>query len=70
MVLHFLAIDNDNFEFTRKIVKNNLGEKLVKKLCFCQNWIFGQKFDFSNSVLKNPSIIDEINMQFVITIYQ
>ena len=28
----------DNFDFTRKIVK------------FCQNWIFGQKFDFSNGV--------------------
>ena len=27
-----------------------LGEKLVKMLEFCQNWIFGQKFDFSNSV--------------------
>ena len=26
------------------------GEKLVKILWFCQNWIFGQKFDFSNSV--------------------
>ena len=40
----------DNFDFTRKIVKENLGEKLVKMLGFCQNWIFGQKFDFSNSV--------------------
>ena len=27
-----------------------LGEKLVKMLWFGQNWIFGQKFDFSNSV--------------------
>jgi len=29
-----------------------LGEKLVKMLVFCQNWIFGPKFNFSNSVLK------------------
>ena len=49
VVLDFLAVDN--FDFTRKIVKKNLGEKLVKMLGFCQNWIFGQKFDFSNSVL-------------------
>ena len=47
MVLDFL--DVDNFDFMRKIVKKNLGEKLVKMLGFCQNWIFGQKFDFSNS---------------------
>ena len=76
-VLEFLAVDN--FDFTRKNVKNiwmknswkcfgfglfscwqlwfqekngqkKLGEKLVKMLGFCQNWIFGQKFDFSNSV--------------------
>ena len=48
MVLDFLAVDN--FDFTRKIVKKKLGEKLVKMLGFCQNWIFGQKIDFSNSV--------------------
>ena len=47
MVLGFLAVDN--FEITRKIVKKNLGEKLVKMLRFCQNWFFGQKFDFSSS---------------------
>ena len=35
MVLDFLAVDN--FDFTRKIVKNNLGEKLVKMLRF---WTF------------------------------
>ena len=29
-VLGFLAVDN--FDFTRKIVKKNLGEKLVKML--------------------------------------
>ena len=34
--LHILIVDN--FDFPRKIVK------------FCQNWIFGKKFDFSNSV--------------------
>ena len=49
VVWGFLAVDN--FDFTRKIVKKNLDEKLVKMLGFCQNWIFGQKFDFSNSVL-------------------
>ena len=30
MVLEFLAVDN--FDFTRKIVKKNLGEKLVETL--------------------------------------
>ena len=48
VVLDFLAVDN--FDFMRKIVKKILGEKLVKMKGFCQNWIFGQKFDFSNSV--------------------
>ena len=37
--------------FLEKIVKKLLGEKLVKMLgFFYQNWIFGQKFDFLNSV--------------------
>ena len=54
MVLVFLAVDN--FDFTRKIVKKKLGEKLVKMLGFCQNYIFGQKFDFSNSVLHSLEI--------------
>ena len=44
MVLDFLAIDN--FDFMRKIVKKILGEKLVKMLGFCQNWIFGQNLTF------------------------
>ena len=44
MVLDFLAVDN--FDFTRKIVNKNLGEKLVMMLGFCQNLIFGQIFDF------------------------
>ena len=35
VVLDFLAVDN--FDFTRKIVKKNLGEKLVKMLWF---WAF------------------------------
>ena len=48
VVLDFLSVDN--FDFTRKIVKKLLGEKLVKMLRFCQNWMFGQKFDFQNSV--------------------
>ena len=50
VVLDFFAVDN--FDFTRKIVKKILDEKLVKMLGFCQNWILGQKFDFSNSVMK------------------
>ena len=40
----------DNFDFTRKCVKTFFSEKLLKMLEFCQNSIFGQKFDFSNSV--------------------
>ena len=51
VVLDFLAVDNFDFkDFTRKIVKKILGEKLVKMLGFCHNWIFGQKFNFSNNV--------------------
>ena len=48
VVSDFLAVDI--FDFTRKIVKKILCEKLVKMLGFCQNWIFGQKIDFLNSV--------------------
>ena len=44
VVWDFLAVDS--FDFTRKIVKKILDEKLVKMLEFCQKWIFGQKFDF------------------------
>jgi len=36
--------------FHEKNCQKNLSEKLVKMLGFCQNWIIGQKFDFSNSV--------------------
>ena len=50
VVFDFLPLDN--FNFTRKIVKKKFGEKLVKMLWFCQNWIFGQKLDFSNNVSK------------------
>ena len=32
--------------FHEKNCQTILGEKLVKRLGFCQNWIFGQKFDF------------------------
>ena len=35
VVLDFLAVDN--FDFTRKIIKKNLSEKLRKMLKFCQN---------------------------------
>ena len=45
MVLVFLAVDN--FDFTRKIVK----KIWMKNSWKCHNWIFGQKFDFSNSVV-------------------
>ena len=48
MILDFLAVDN--FDYTIKIIKKKFGETLVKMLGFCRNWIFGQKFDFSNSV--------------------
>ena len=41
----------------------NLGEKLVKMLGFCQNWIFGQKFDFSNSVCLKHSLLVETNLK-------
>ena len=45
MVLDFLAVDN--FDFTRKIVKKVLGEKLVKMLGFFVKVEFlDKKFDF------------------------
>ena len=56
MVSDFLAVDT--FDFTRKIVKKILCKKLVKMLGFCQNQIFEQKFDFSNSVLTvQPALV-------------
>ena len=36
--------------FHEKNCQKNLGEKLVKMLGFCQNWIFWTKFDFLISV--------------------
>ena len=73
VVLDFLAVDN--FDFTRKIVKKNFGEKLVKMLGFCQNWIFGQKFDFSNSVLgsvfsycRNDRLVTKVTCELAIRI--
>ena len=36
--------------FHEKNCQKDLGEKLVKMFEFCRNWIFEQKFDFSNSV--------------------
>ena len=45
--LHFLS---KNSTLISRIIVDFLGEKLVKMLGFCQNWIFGQKCDFSNSV--------------------
>ena len=50
MVLDLLAVDK--FDSTRKIIKKILGENLVKMLGPCQNWFFGQKFDFKGSVLR------------------
>ena len=41
VVWDFLAVDN--FDFTRKIVKKIMGEKLATMLGFCQNWIFWTK---------------------------
>ena len=44
MVLDFLAVDN--FDFTRKIVKKNLGEKLVKMLGFIKIEILDNNLTF------------------------
>ena len=48
VVLDCLALDN--FDFTRKIVKKNWMKN-------SWNWIFGQKFDFSNSVPMISSVL-------------
>ena len=53
MVLDILAVDN--FDFTRKIVKKDLGEKLVKMLGVLSKLNFWTKFDFSNSVTMRRS---------------
>ena len=45
-----------------KLSKKILGEKLVKILGFGQNWIFGQKFDFLNSVTNEENILGQINL--------
>ena len=54
MVLDFLAVDN--FDFTRKIVKKNLGEKIVKMLGFCQIEFLDKNLTFRmvwiNAILK------------------
>ena len=44
VVLGFLAVGN--FDFTRKIVKINLGEKLLKMLSFWSKLNFWTKNDF------------------------
>ena len=66
MVWDFLAVDN--FYFTRKIVKKNFLEKLVKMLGFC-NLIFGQKIDFSHSVytvlLKHCNLVENSCLHFL-----
>ena len=53
--LDFLAVDN--LDFTRKIVKKIWVKNLWKCWGVCQNWIFGQKLDFSNSVLCKKNIL-------------
>ena len=53
----FKLLTLDNFDFTRKIVKKNLVEKLVKMLGYYQNVIFGQKFDFPNSVYFDEKLV-------------
>ena len=50
MVLDFSAVDN--FDFTRKIVKKNFGEKTRENVGVLSKLHFGQKFDFTNSVEK------------------
>ena len=40
---------SDHVTASEKNSLRELLEKLVKMLGFCQNGIFGQKFDFSNS---------------------
>ena len=76
--MEFLAVGN--FDFTRKIVKKILGEKLVKMLEFCQNLIFGQKFDFSNSVYRwmiiscfisspsSPALLQQISNKLLVDV--
>ena len=50
----------DNFDFTRKIVKKILDEKLVKMLGFCQNWIFENIWIFA------PKIINSFNLTWFV----
>ena len=57
MVLDFLAVDN--FDFTRKIFKKNLGKKLAKLLFFLS------KFDFTNSVILKSSRINGVKLDFL-----
>ena len=47
MVLDFLAVDN--FDFTRKIVKKKLGEKLVKMLGDL-HFLVVDNFDFTRKL--------------------
>ena len=44
VILNFLTVDK--FDFTRKIVKKFLGEKLVKMLGFCQFEFLDKKLLF------------------------
>ena len=67
MVLDFLAVDH--FDFTRKIVKKISGEKLVKMWGFCQNWIFGQKFDYFRIVWKMYKDREDVKFGLVGTLH-
>ena len=54
-----LAVDNS--DFTRKIVKKIWVKNSWKCKGFCRNWIFGQKFDFSNSVCDKTRLKNSLN---------
>ena len=58
VVLYFLAVNN--FEFTSKIVKIIWVKNSWKCWGFCQNWICGQKFDFSNSVYQLYQVSQQV----------
>ena len=60
MVFDFLAVDN--FDFTRKIVKKNLGEKLVKMLGVVKIEFLDKNLTFR--------IVCLFNFEFVMTIFQ
>ena len=50
MILDFLAVDN--FDFTRKIVKKNLGQKVVKMLGMDLHFLVVDNLDFPRKIVK------------------